>query len=217
LSIVLEFCQSPLTAGRADAEEPQAARIDYLEELLSLVEAFRDESAAEPLRRLAQRFKDLPELALSVRLAVLNTLVGLPPPPRPEFWREVLEQEPAFAAPVLSGLLATAPLEAVALLPQLPDAADLADACVIKLDVAWEQMVPPHRSALVASVEAILGQLGTAFALPVRAWVEGKSPARLPANTGNLGGLERALERVLHGEHRPLHRDSRLLSPALAA
>jgi hypothetical protein len=159
----------------------------YLEELLSLASALNDPETIEGLSGLALRFPQLPQIPTEVRLAVLATLVDAPPPRSPDFWEEVLTQNPEkYAALALSGVLATNPARAVTMLPTLPNAERVGQAAALKLDLAWDALPPKHRFQFVQDIQAILPQCGRNFAKPVAAWAAAKQSTYVPNVNPNL-------------------------------
>ena len=197
LQLVREFC--------AEGREETA----YVQELLSLAAAFKSPEAVQLLADLARGFPRLPEEAsVEMRLAVLATLVDTPPPQAPEFWDLVLKQDPkSYAALALSGVLATEPAQAVGMLPAMPDAERVGQAAALKLDLAWDDLLPKQRFQFVQDIRAILPQCGSRFAGPVQAWADSKTePAIATANPK----LHAALCNCLGRESAPRARSPRL-------
>jgi hypothetical protein len=150
-------------------------RTDYLEELLSLALAFKDIETITMLEKLALRFRQLPEIPLEVRLAVLALLVDAHPPRSVGFWIEILGQDPErFAALVLSGVLAISPAYAIPMLPTLPNNERMGKAAALKLDLAWDNLQTRQRFQFIQDIKAKLAQCGDRFAAPVLAWAETK-------------------------------------------
>lgn len=185
LQLVREFCAD----GRG---EPA-----YLEELLCLVASFKQEEAVQMLADLAVRFPEFPAISPEVRLAVLAALVDTPPPQGMAFWEEILKQAPeSYAGLVLSGVLATKPEQAVAMLGGFPDSESLGQAVALKLDLIWDKLLPEERFQFVQGVHRVLSRCGQRFAAPVRAWADSKGPAwPAVANPSLPSALKRFLGR----------------------
>jgi hypothetical protein len=147
----------------------------YLEELLSLVSTFKDRETVEGLSALALTFLQWPEMALEVRFAVLATLVDTPPPRKVEFWQEILMQNPEqYASMALSGVLAINPSRAITMLPRLLNSERVGQAAALKLDLAWDTLLPKQRFRFVQEVEAILPNCGSDIAVPLASWILSK-------------------------------------------
>jgi hypothetical protein len=202
LQLVREFC--------AEGREETA----YVQELLSLAAAFKSSEAVQLLADLAREFPQLPEMSVEVRLAVLAMLVDTPPPQIPEFWSLVLKQDPkSYAALALSGVLATEPAQAVRMLPDMPDVERIGQAAALKLDLAWDDLLPRQRFQFVQDIRAILPQCGSRFAGPVLAWADSKTePAVATANPG----LHAALCNCLGRDSAPRAHSSRLCACSAA-
>jgi hypothetical protein len=173
----------------------------FLEQLLGLASAFRDPETVVMLADLATRFPKLPKLSPEIRLAVLATLVDTPPPQTPLFWAEIFKQDPErYAALALSGVLATNPVQAIQMLPAMPNTERLGQAVALKLDLAWDTLSPEKRFQFVQAVGEVLCRCGNRFAGFVGAWVSAKQSSR-PANT--YSGLAAALANSLGEESTP--------------
>jgi hypothetical protein len=198
--LVREFCSD----GRGD--------VAYIQELLSLAAAFRDPETVQILAELARRFSRLPDIAGQVRVAVLAMLVDTPPPQPPGFWTCLLEENPeSYASLALSGVLATSPGQAIAMLTAMPDTERVGQAAALKLDLAWDDLLPSQRFSFVQQVRAILPHCGSRLADAVRAWTDSKHDTPVaPANPG----LSAALSKLLGPESAPRVRTSRLCSAA---
>jgi hypothetical protein len=204
LQLVREFC-----AG-GSGEAP------YLEELLSLASAFQNPEAVEMLAKLATRFPELPHISVEVRLAVLAALVDTPPPRNMAFWETILARDPAaYAGLALSGVLATNPEQAIAMLPRFPDSERLGQAAALKLDLTWDNLLPKDRFQFVQDIQAILPQCGQHLAAPVRVWVDSKSKKQTRTVKVN-SSLGAGISSILGGESFARTRSSRLCarSPA---
>lgn len=202
VQLVREFC--------TDAR----GQIAYVHELLSLVAAFKSAEAVRMLTGLAERFPQLRETPLDVRLAVLATLVDTPPPQAPDFWYSVLRQDPeAYAALALSGVLAVNPTEAVSMLSAMPDIERVGQAAALKLDLAWDDLLPKQRFQFAQNVRAVLPRCGSRFAGPIQAWADSKE--QRPVATANAG-LYAALAGFLGGDSAPRIRSSRLCACSAA-
>ena len=185
-----------------------------MEEFLSLVSAFKNPEAVEMLAKLATRFPELPDLSPEVRLAVLAALVDTPPPRDMAFWETMLAQDPEkYAGLALSGVLATNPEQAVAMLPRLPDSERLGQAAALKLDLTWDNLPAKERFQFVQDIQAILPRCGRRFAAPVQAWTDVKKQIRTTAANPSLFA---GITKILGGESSARTRSSRLCvcSPA---
>ena len=137
------------------------------------------------LAQLAARFPELPSTSAEVRLAVLAALVDTPPPRDIAFWEMMLGQDSqAYAGMALSGVLATNPEHAVAMLPRFPDNERLGQAAALKLDLAWDSLPPRERFQFVQDIQAIIPRCGRQFGGPVQAWADSKKQIRTVAATG---------------------------------
>jgi hypothetical protein len=173
----------------------------YIQELLSLAAALKQPETPEMLADLALRFPGLVEIPLDARYAVLGVLVDVSPPQPTAFWEKILEQDPVnYASLVLAGELATNPLDAVKLLPSMPDTERNGQAAAINLDIAWDDLLKAQRSKFVQQVLNILGQCGRRFAAPVKVWADGKLSSRA-ANENPA--LIAALRKTLGAESAP--------------
>ena len=147
----------------------------YVQELLSLASALRQPQTPDMLADFALRFPERPELRIELRYAVLGLLVDAPQPRTVIFWKRILKQDPEhYSGAVFSGMLAARPRLAVKMLPQMPDTERDGLATAIKLDIAWDDMSPGHRTGFVEKVQNILGQCGPKFAGPVKKWADGR-------------------------------------------
>jgi len=163
LQLVREFC--------ADASQ----QASYVEELLALASAFKNPEAVEMLAKMAARFPELPSTSAEVRLAVLAALVDTPPPRDMAFWEMMLGQDPQkYAGMALSGVLATNPEQAVAMLPRLPDSERLGQAAALKLDLTWDELPPRERFQFVRDIQTLLPRCGRGFRGPLQAWTDSK-------------------------------------------
>lgn len=183
LQLVRQFC----FAGSGD--------VPYAEELLSLVTAFKNPEAVEMLAKLAARFPGLPAIPAEIRFAVLAALVDTPPPRDMAFWERMLAQDSEkYAGLALSGVLATNPQQAVAMLPRFPDNARLGQAAALKLDLTWDSLPPRERFQLVRDIQTVLPQCGRIFGAPVQAWADSKKETRTgAANPSLLAGIAKIL------------------------
>jgi hypothetical protein len=203
VQLVREFCVD----GRGEAA--------YLEELLSLASVLKSPETVQMLAQLALRFPQMPQISVEIQLAVLAALVDTPPPQAPTFWESMLKQAPEkFAGHALSGVLATNPAQAVAMLPAMPDVERIGQATALKLDLAWDDLPPRKRFQFVQDVRAILKHCGPRFAGPVKAWADSKEELR--TTTANVT-LQAALRAFHGGDFAPRTRSSRLLPHCLAA
>jgi len=154
-------------------------QVAYLEELLYLASAFKDPETVEELAKVAIRFPQLSEIAPEVKVAVLATLVDTPPPRAPDFWVEILKQNPEKYAPLaLSGVLAVNPFYAITMLPAPPDNDRIGQAAALKLDLAWDNLLPAQRFQFIHDVRDMLPLCGNRFAVAVNAWAKPKDSAR---------------------------------------
>ena len=189
LQLIRQFC----TDGRGERS--------YLEELLSLAAAFKNPETVQMLAQLSLRFPQLPHLSLKIRLAVLAALVDTPPPQQPAFWESVLKQNPQkYAGLALSGVLATNPIQAIKLLPEMPNSERAGQAAALKLDLTWDDLSPKQRFQFVQDVEAILPNCRRRFAGPVKAWVDSKHER---SSSSAHPTLSAAIFVVLDGESAP--------------
>jgi hypothetical protein len=173
----------------------------YVEELLHLASAFKIPEAVQMLAQLACRFPDIADIPPEVRVAVLAALVDTPPPQPPEFWEQTLKQAPEdYAGLALSGVLATNPARAVKMLPAMPDVERAGHAAALKLELAWDDLLPKQRSQFVDDIQAILPQCGSRVAGPVKAWVDSKQE---PGTVTTNPSLRAALRECLGGEFAP--------------
>jgi hypothetical protein len=196
LQLVREFCAE----GRGETA--------YVQELLALAAAFKSPEVVQLMADLARGFPRLPETSVEIRLAVLAMLVDTPPPQTPEFWSLVLKQAPEnYAALALSGVLATEPAQAVGMLPGMPDAERVGQAAALKLDLAWDDLLPKQRFQFVQDIRTILPQCGSHFAGPVQAWADAKQ--QFTVATANPT-LRAALFGFLGRESAPRAHSSRL-------
>lgn len=175
LQLIREFC------ARGGGETP------YVEELVALASAFKIPEAVEMLATLALEFQELPGIAAEVRLTVLAALVDTPPPRDMAFWGTILAQDPEqYAGLTLSGVLATNPEQAVAMLPRLPDNERLGQAAALKFEIAWDNLPLKYRFQFVQDIQLILPQCGPRFAAPVQAWTESKAQIGIVATNPTL-------------------------------
>ena len=156
--------------------------VGYVEELLALTAAFKNAEAVELLATLAERFPELPQVSVQIRLAVLAMLVDTPPPRSVAFWQMILGQDPEkYAGSVLSGVLAMNPEQAVAMLPSLPDNERLGHAAALKFDLTWDVLPPGRRPQFLEDIQAILPRCGRRLGMQVQAWADSKKPTCLVA------------------------------------
>lgn len=175
LQLVREFC----AVGNGEAS--------YVGELLALTFAFKNPEAVEMLAKLALRFPELPHISVEVRLAVLAALVDTPPPRSMAFWELMLAQDPGkYAASALSGVLATNPEQAIAMLPRFPDSELLGQAAALKLDLTWDELPPRERFQFVRDIQQILPRCGRRLATPVQVWTDSKQQTRTVAVNSSL-------------------------------
>ena len=170
LNLLRQFCGSGL------------GNSSFIQELLSLASSLRQPETPSMLADLALRFPKLRETALEVRFAVLGVLVDASPPQPANFWERILEQDPAnYASLALAGVLGTNPLNAVKLLPAMPDTERAGQAAALNLDLAWDDLLPRDRPTFVEQIQNRLRQCGQQFAVPVKVWAETKvsSPASI--------------------------------------
>jgi hypothetical protein len=182
----------------------------FLQQLLGLASAFRDPETVAMLANLATRFPTLPHLSREIRLAVFATLVDTPPPQPPDFWAEILSQDPqTYAALALSGVLATHPMQAVQMLRAMPDTESMGRAAALKLELASDNLPPDKRFQFVQAVGRVLARCAPRFAGPVEAWVASQQSSRAP---NPRIGLVAALGDALGDENSPKVVSARLRS-----
>lgn len=163
VQLVREFCAD----GRGEAA--------YLEELISLAAALKSPEAVQMLAQLALGFPQMPQISVEIQLAVLAALVDTPPPQTPAFWESIRNQAPEkYAGHALSGMLATNPAQAIAMLPGMPDDERIGQATALKLELAWDELPPKKRFQFVQDVREILEHCGSRFAGPVKVWADSK-------------------------------------------
>lgn len=163
-NLLRQFCAE----GQGDA--------DYLKELLALAAQLKTSESMPMLVSLSKRFKELPELSFDVRYSVLAVLtMGAPPQPY-EFWFALLKEDLRYAARAISGALAWDKIKAVDMLVHMPDTARAGAATRLKLDMAWDNMLPDMRDQFVCAVHAVLPGCGAEFSKPIAEWVFAKNP-----------------------------------------
>lgn len=139
----------------------------YVKQLLGLAAQLKTAESIPMLIALRHRFKELPNLELEVRLAVLAVLAVLTmgvPPQSYEFWYAVLQEDKTnYAARAISGALAWDKMQALQMLPELPDNAQLGSSTMLKLDMAWDSLPFEMRERFVAEIQAILPRCGAAL------------------------------------------------------
>ena len=183
LQLVREFC------AEGSGEK------SYVEELLALTSAFKNPEAVEKLANLPVRLPELPHTPVEVRLAILAALIDTPPPRDLAFWEKILAQDPEnYAASALSGVLATNPEQAIAMLPCFPDSEPLGQAVALKLDLTWDELPPRERFQFVRDIQAILPRCRQRFAAPVQVWADSKRQTRtVAANPSLFAGITQIL------------------------
>lgn len=200
LQLVRQFC----IAGSRD--------VPYAEELLSLVTAFKSPETVEMLAKLAVRFPELPTIPAEIRFAVLAALVDTPPPRDMAFWEMILAQDSEkHAGLVLSGVLATNPEQAVAMLPRFPNSERLGQAAALKLDLTWDALPVKKRFQFMADIRAVLPSCRPCFADPVRTWLDSKEPS---TDMTSNPTLQAALSEYLGEGAAPKFRSSKLFAKA---
>ncbi|WP_338844806.1 hypothetical protein V8J88_14255 [Massilia sp. W12] len=177
----------------------------YLHELLGLVDQYKDHEQIHLLLGLVARFPDLPCLPLPIKNAVLSVLSMHTTPQPLTFWRDVLQQDPYFAARAISGALASDKMQALDLLPLMPDDAEEGGATKLKLNRAWKTMEFEQRERFVQAIQAILPSCRAKFATPIAAWLETKQPIPAPPSNARRDvchnpTLLSALQTYLSGE-----------------
>jgi hypothetical protein len=175
INLLRQFCR----AGEGDK--------DYVKQLLALAAQLRIAESIPLLVDLRHRFKDLPNLALDIRHAVLAVLtMGAPPQPY-EFWFELLQEDKTnYAARAISGALAWDKMQAVQMLPALPDNARLGSSTMLKLDMAWDNLPFEMREQFVAEIQKVLPFCGAVLASPIADWANGKRPIVIPPRKTSL-------------------------------
>lgn len=198
LNLLRQFCR----AGEGEKE--------YLKQLLALAAQLRIAESIALLVDLRHRFKALPDLPLDIRLAVLAVLTMGEPPQSYEFWLAVLREDKTnYAARAISGALAWDKMQALHMLPELPDSARLGSSTMLKLDLAWDNLPFEMRDQFVAAVQATLPRCGAQLAGPIAEWANGKRPIPVPPRKAKLAG---ALKSFLQDAASPHY-----LSPNLQA
>ena len=151
-------------AGQADPE--------FLNSLLRLAVHFELDELATPLATLAEDFPQRLALPIPARKLVLATLVDLKIPQPQEFWFAILEQDnKAYGALVVSGLLAVRPSAAILALPSLPDDQTVADAVAIVLEQTAHQLPPRDRAELIAHVQDVLPRCCSRLRASIKEWL----------------------------------------------
>ncbi len=128
---------------------------DYVKQLLGLAAQLKTAESIPMLVDLRHRFKELPNLELEIRLAVLAVLTMGVPPQSYEFWYAVLQEDKInYAARAISGALAWDKMQALQMLPELPNNARLGSSTMLKLDVARANLPVEMREQFVAAIQA---------------------------------------------------------------
>ena len=150
---------------------------DYVKQLLALTAKLEMPESIPMLVNLTKRFKDLPDLGFDIRNAVLGVLTMGSPPQSFEFWQNLLQQDKQrYAARAISGALSGDKMQAVKMLPDMPDTERAGGATMLKLDLAWDDLPSASRELFVEAVKDVLPRCGAVFAAPIAAWVKGKAP-----------------------------------------
>lgn len=172
IELLGEFCQ----AGQGDA--------DYVEELLFLASMQKAPQIMPMLLGLVKRFSTLPNLALATRHTILSVLVDGSPPQSIAFWREVLQQDPVnYAGMALAGALGVNPMQAVDMLPFVPNDESSGEYAALNLDLAWDALPKDERPLFVHTIDSNLKNCEAKFVGPLQEWVATKNQ-NCPANMG---------------------------------
>lgn len=177
----------------------------YLQELLSLAARLKTPESVPMLVALANRFPELPVLALEIRYAVLAVLVTGSPPQDYDFWHRILQQDSRYAGRALSGALASNPMQAIQMLRDMPDSERSGETAAAKLDMAWDNLPANQRGQFVQVIENALPHCRVWFAGPIRKWVASKNTSittPVLKNSGLWGALGAELSNALSSKAR---------------
>ena len=166
-TLLREFCQHA---------QGEAA---YVKQLLALTARLKIPESISMLVRLTERFKDLPDLGFDIRNAVLGVLTMGSPPQSFEFWQQILQQDKQrYAARAIAGALSWDKMQAVQMLPDMPDTEPAGTAVMLNFDLAWDDLPSARREWFVDAVQDVLPRCGAVFAAPIAAWVREKTLVR---------------------------------------
>lgn len=205
IALLRQFCAQPSGAS------------DYIDELIFLAALQKNDDCIRLLARLAKGFAQVPQLPLPIRHSILGILADASPPQIIEFWEEILQQEPSeYAGMALAGALASNPMQALHLLPNMPNKTDSGEFGAINLDVTWDSLAPSLRGKFLDQVAQVLGQCGSEFAAPVREWLATKGMT-LPVQEKTLENLRAAIKKARPDDFSAKHTSSKLCRELLAA
>jgi hypothetical protein len=147
----------------------------YVDELIFLAALQKNDECISLLARRAKTFNQAPQLSLSVRHSILAVLADASPPQTMAFWEEILKQDRNnYAGMVLAGALASDPMQALRLLPEMPDEAENGEFGALNLDLTWDALPKKLRGPFVDEVAKMLAQCGRNFAAPIQEWLATK-------------------------------------------
>ena len=159
-----ELVQGFARSGQGDA--------DFAISLLRLAVGLDLDVVAAPLARMAESFPTMPALSDDIKRLVLATLVDLKVSQPVEFWRSVLDQDRrAFAGVAIAGLLARNPVQAIDLVPTLPEDQTMADAITVVLEQATDQLAPGQRGEVYAQVRRVLPRCLPLMRASIQEWM----------------------------------------------
>ena len=165
----------------------------YMDELIFLAALQKNDECISLLARRAKTFNQtpplpqlpLPQLPLPIRHSILAVLADASPPQTIAFWEEILRQDRNnYAGMVLAGALASDPMQALRLLPEMPDESENGEFGALNLDLTWDALPAKLRGPFVDEVAKILAQCGSNFATPVQEWIATKDITRIAAKDG---------------------------------
>ncbi|MGB8352941.1 MAG: hypothetical protein WCD79_03560 [Chthoniobacteraceae bacterium] len=196
LRFVREFCVN----GNGDPA--------YLEELFSLTAAFNIQEATLALAQFASRLPEIKNITMRVKLAALSSLADMTPPQPYNFWNKILKQDPEhYSGVALSGALATAPFEALSMLPFMPRTKRAGQVAALKLDLSWDDLPSKMRSQFIEKIKMAVAFCNPNFAEPIETWVLSKDePHHITINIV----LRDALTEFYKGNVTPISHNSKL-------
>jgi hypothetical protein len=149
----------------------------YAEELLLLASKLKAPESIARLSALAQRPDQFSGFALAIRHLILAILADASPPQSIQFWRKMLQQDRInYAGMALAGALAVDPMQAVQLLPDMPDEEDSGEYAALNIDLAWDDLPHGRRGHFEVAIEAILTRCPQHIAAPLGQWLASKNP-----------------------------------------
>jgi hypothetical protein len=186
----------------------------YLQELLALTANFKTRESVPMLLGLVNQFPVLPaeELDFDIRNAVLAVLITGTPAQPVQFWHGLLQQDARYAARAISGALAYDKMQALALLPDMPNSAHSGAATKLKLNLAWGKLPAGQRAPFVEKIRHILPRCKPEFARPIWDWVDGKHATSVTPDVIR-SKLAFALNHVLGMDVAPRNRRAKLHQP----